>query len=1132
MVPSREVVLVGTHALDHLVGPLASWLRWLDFDAHPRLAPQGQLVFELLDDGGETAARPASPVALFLRASDLDEGTLSSIDGAVRDFAARRTAPTVVFVHPAPGSANLEARLTEAGIDVVPFERIRTLYPVATIEDPIADGVGLVPHSEAYSTALATCVARWLTRIWSTPIKAIAVDADHTLWRGVVAEDGVSGVVVDAGRRRLLERLATLRAAGVLLVLASKNDPADVRAVFDGHPDLPLGWDDFAEHCVGWDPKPDLLAHAAERLGLGLDGFVFLDDSPVECAAMRAALPEVLTVRVPEDVGRFVDHTWVLDARGATVEDRARADFYARRDRREEERTRATSLAELIERLELKVDIEPLSADRHERARQLIARTNQMNIAPSRRIADFATGAWWSCTVRDRFGAYGMVGLVGADVEGARASIHTFLLSCRALGRGVEHRMLAHAADALGARGVRSLSIAATSGDRNEPARRFVASLPGEDVNRLAALRYDPSAAPAPVVSAPRTSASPLPKILERTAEHYDSVERIRDALIADGRRPRAIETPFVHPTNAVERSVAACFVEVLGVARVGAEDGFFELGGQSIDAVRLLSLLRSRLGTHVAIHTLFDAPTVRAIALHALEQNRARVEAGPIAPYLRALERIDAGASTEAPPLVARTSWNPRTPRAPQWIVPESPAPTPDERHAIQTVAVLTVGRSVVDRAVDSYRHAFDKPVVVVDDRRGPSERRAGWTNRAARDAYAQRLARASGVPAKVVEFALLGDATYPNTSGAARNTLLVGTVGELCFSADDDTLAGLGSTHVDDGVAVAAGRDPSDVRYYEDTDAAAKAVEHIDAERIESVLTSLVGRPVAALGPFTHPTPVPSDFRDRLGRGVVRVTATGLAGDCGWGAPFGFWGAPMGVLTPRPGAVHYDRRDIVKSVPRPTLTDGSAFMSTTVALDNRDGLVPFVPVMRGQDVVFSRLLSMVDRDAVFSVAPFTLQHRPIGVRTFSAGELFRAASGFDLAKLVLAALDTVDDADPSTIGAALVHLGEAPDLAGAILESAREGFLRQADRLEAWRPSFTDADAARSLDRYLELYQSSLAAPSGVCPLDLVFDKDLDAAWSHARSILIRFGRVVAAWPDIVDGARRLKAEGVTPW
>jgi len=69
-------------------------------------------------------------------------------------------------------------------------------------------------------------------------------------------------------------------------------------------------------------------------------------------------------------------------------------------------------------------------------------------------------------------------------------------------------------------------------------------------------------------------------------------------------------------PANAVEEILAGIYAEVLGVERVGVDESFFDLGGDSLSAMRLVAAIDASLDTHLAMRTLFDAPSVRSLSL------------------------------------------------------------------------------------------------------------------------------------------------------------------------------------------------------------------------------------------------------------------------------------------------------------------------------------------------------------------------------------------------------------------------------------------------------------------------------------------------------------------------------------
>ncbi|GAA4295002.1 non-ribosomal peptide synthetase [Mycobacterium paraffinicum] len=68
-------------------------------------------------------------------------------------------------------------------------------------------------------------------------------------------------------------------------------------------------------------------------------------------------------------------------------------------------------------------------------------------------------------------------------------------------------------------------------------------------------------------------------------------------------------------PATAAEEILAGIYVQVLGVERVGADDSFFDLGGDSLSAMRLIAAVNTGLDADLAVHELFDAPTVAQLA-------------------------------------------------------------------------------------------------------------------------------------------------------------------------------------------------------------------------------------------------------------------------------------------------------------------------------------------------------------------------------------------------------------------------------------------------------------------------------------------------------------------------------------
>lgn len=496
------VALAATFALGHLPAMLGTAL---DQGAAVAEAPYHQVLAGLHDPAGVFAREIGAGVVL-LRAADLarfgpvtDELLAELAEEypvALRAVVERTGAPLVVGLLPAEArddrlhlwERQLADRLEQQpGIAVLRSADWFRDHSVDDVFDAETDAAAHLPFGLRFQAVVSITLADVLGALRRPAPKVIVVDGDETLWSGVAGEVGPDGVDLSGHRSTLARRLLSWREAGVLLVLASSNDESTVLEVL-ARPESLLRAEHFTIIAAGWEPKAHRIRVAALELGLGLNTFLFLDDNPVEIAAVRSALPEVLCVTCPpvDELDAFLRRLWPAAPRRVTSEDASRAEFYRVERIRAEERQRS-GFVEFLERLALEVDIRPLSPDTVTRSVQLGRRTNQFNLRPAE-ITDATVDRWqrsgevWTATVRDRFGDYGQVGLLALRTEGDQLEVVTWMLSCRALGRGVEEHLLQWLADRADDLGCSAVRLIADRTPRNVPARRLVAALGEADV--------------------------------------------------------------------------------------------------------------------------------------------------------------------------------------------------------------------------------------------------------------------------------------------------------------------------------------------------------------------------------------------------------------------------------------------------------------------------------------------------------------------------------------------------------------------------------------------------------------------------------------------------------------------------
>lgn len=606
-----QFAVAASFTADPIAPTLKFWAEELGLDASATIAPYGQVMQQLLDPSSLLSSNGDGHNIVLVRIADwLRELPTDSRESAnlrrqhvevtARDFVravkthrGHASTETLVALCPSgeePGETyviDTESWLREElsavpGLRVVVATEHHASYAVspAGVHDPLRDGIGHIPYQDQYFTFLGSLLVRSIYSRLLPPRKVVAVDCDNTLWSGVVGEVGADGVSFAAQHRSLHMALAKLSTQGFLVCLCSKNDEEDVWRVFDTRSDFGLGREQVVASAINWDHKSENLRLLASRLNLGLDSFIFIDDNPVECAAVRAACPEVLTLQWPEDgdqASRLLRHLWEFDTASGTREDRQRTGLYRDEFRRQELKEQTLTFQDFIESLGLVVDTRPLTDDDLPRAAQLTLRTNQFNFTTRRRtegeLQAIAVDDRYVCrTVRvhDRFGDYGMVGLLIAEAADTRLEVDTFLLSCRVLGRGVEHEMAAILGSIAQDRGLPSVSLHTQPTKRNEPARAFLASISGAPQEghqdgrvafdlpseTLSGLRFEPAeaaVATAAALSTPQTASHNAPVGGQQVRIREEQIARTAYELSTVGELHAAIDQPGAAGHGAVD---------------------------------------------------------------------------------------------------------------------------------------------------------------------------------------------------------------------------------------------------------------------------------------------------------------------------------------------------------------------------------------------------------------------------------------------------------------------------------------------------------------------------------------------------------------------------------------------------
>jgi FkbH-like protein len=381
--------------------------------------------------------------------------------------------------------ANFSSQLP-ANVRMIHPDALAIHSPPATRLDIRSDLATGFPYSSAHADALAElfCAAS----LPETPKKGLITDLDDTLWSGILGEDGLAGIAWDLDGRAQMHGLyqktiASLAASGVLVGVASKNDPELAREALGRH-DLLIPAGTFYPVETHWSAKSESVGRILQAWNIAADAVVFVDDSPLELAEVESAHPGIEALRFrKDDPAAVLELLWTLRRR------------FGKRSISDEDRLRAGSLrdstppagvaqGDFLAQAEAWVTFDPMIPAADDRALELVNKTNQFNLNGVR----YSAGEWSALqraagvflqvvSYRDRFGPLGRIAVLAGRRQRDEVHLDVWVMSCRAFSRRIEHKCLAHLFETFDA-GAVVFDFRAT--ERNGPLREFFSSVAGE----------------------------------------------------------------------------------------------------------------------------------------------------------------------------------------------------------------------------------------------------------------------------------------------------------------------------------------------------------------------------------------------------------------------------------------------------------------------------------------------------------------------------------------------------------------------------------------------------------------------------------------------------------------------------
>ena len=279
--------------------------------------------------------------------------------------------------------------------------------------------------------------------------KCLVLDCDNVLWGGILSEDGIENLKLSgSGLGRVYQDfqrfVLSLYYHGVILAVCSKNDLSDILTMFREHSEMILKEKQIACFQVNWEDKPSNIKIIADKLNIGLDSMVFVDDSFVEIEAVKALLPEVNAILFKRDMEYKQFSCFNLQNNISVADIEKRNETYRTNGIREELKAKYTNYTDYIKALGIRLDIHEAVPIEYSRISELTQRTNKCTNGKRYTVAEIqervASDALklYSVYISDRFSDLGLVGVI--EIE--RDTLTLFSLSCRALGREVERKMI------------------------------------------------------------------------------------------------------------------------------------------------------------------------------------------------------------------------------------------------------------------------------------------------------------------------------------------------------------------------------------------------------------------------------------------------------------------------------------------------------------------------------------------------------------------------------------------------------------------------------------------------------------------------------------------------------------------
>lgn len=344
------------------------------------------------------------------------------------------------------------------GLRMLSAQRLAKASPPSERYDVRSDLTTGFPYTLRHASALGELLAELIRN--RPPMKGLITDLDDTLWAGIVGEDGVEGISWHLESNTQMhgvyqQLVASLAGAGILVAVASKNDASVVARAFE-RKDLLLSDNEVFPVETHWSRKSESVRRILGTWNVDADSVVFVDDSPIEVAEVKAAFPGMECLVFPKGdyqgmLDLFEHLREVFGKAFLTEDDRLRLESIRsasswRRDWIES--AGSFSEDELLRAAEGSL-VFSLAREGDRRSFELVNKTNQFNLngrrfneSEWRRISNDPSAFVLSVSYKDKYGPLGTIAVILGQTKGHSVYAHSWVMSCRAFSRRIEFHCL------------------------------------------------------------------------------------------------------------------------------------------------------------------------------------------------------------------------------------------------------------------------------------------------------------------------------------------------------------------------------------------------------------------------------------------------------------------------------------------------------------------------------------------------------------------------------------------------------------------------------------------------------------------------------------------------------------------